>query len=77
MCKNHLEKTRFKTDVGGPSDINTSLDMTEKQTKYNVFEIEIIRMFFHKTTSSTVANGTLGMLSNGAKNIRMIFLSVK
>ena len=51
-----------------PLDTNTSVQTTEKLTKYKDLEIEVERMWGFKTTTVPVAMGALGTIKKDTEN---------
>ena len=52
-------------DMAVPSDLNTSVKVAEKRSKYKDLEIEIIKMWGMKTQIVSVIIGALGVVKKG------------
>ena len=65
VIKNRNENTCLLIDMSIPSDLNTSIKVSEKLSKYKDLEIEINRMWGMKTEVIPVVIGALGLVKKG------------
>ena len=65
VIKNRNENTCLLIDMSIPSDLNTSINVSEKLSKYKDLEIEINRMWGMKTEAIPVVIGALGLVKKG------------
>ena len=65
VIKNKIENSCLLIDMSIPSDLNTSIKVSEKLSKYKDLEIEINRMWKMKTEVIPVVIGALGLVKKG------------
>ena len=65
VIKDHKMKTCKFIDMAVPSDRNTSVKVTEKQSKYKDLEIKTSRMWGMRTETIPVIIGALGAIKKG------------
>ena len=68
VVENHNYKTCFLIDMSVPSDINVSLKIFEKISKYKDLQIEVTKMWHLKTTTLPVVIGALSIAAKAAPN---------
>lgn len=65
IIRNKKDKTCLLLDMSIPCDLNTSIKVSEKLSKYKDLEIEINRMWGTKTETIPVVIGALGLIKKG------------
>ena len=65
VVKNEEEGTCQHIEISIPTESNTSIELTEKLSKYKDLEIEIEELRGMKTTTIPVILGALGLIKKG------------